>query len=235
MKEIGFDIISDLYLSPDDSFNWEGKATSLYCIVAGNITNDTRTLILTLAHLSKFYQGVFFTTGPHDLENKADIQDFNLRLSNSFNKIHNVRSLYDNLVILDGVALVGVNGWYGVERDLEKEQNAHSDLGYLYHSIKDIQKHLNVKRVIVVSGCVPGRSLYFNEEPSIIETQMPLQSILAADTEFKISHWIFGGLKKQVDTQIEGIHYISNPYYKRTLDPKPIQTINWAKRIAIDV
>lgn len=235
MKEIGFDIISDLYLSPDDSFNWEGKATSLYCIVAGNITNDTRTLILTLAHLSKFYQGVFFTTGPYDLENKSDIQDFNERLSNSFNKMSNVRSLYDNIIILDGVALVGVNGWYGLERDEQTEHMAHLDLGYLYHSVKDIQRHLNVKRIIVVSACVPGRPLYFGEEPEVIDTQMPLQSILSVDTEFKISHWVFGGLKKQVDTQIEGIHYLSNPYFKRTSGPVIMQTVNWAKRISIDV
>jgi hypothetical protein len=34
--KIGFDLISDLNLSPNDSFNWENKATSLYCIIAGN-------------------------------------------------------------------------------------------------------------------------------------------------------------------------------------------------------
>ena len=45
MQDIGFDIISDLNLQPDDSFNWENKATSLYCIVAGNNSSDLRTVI----------------------------------------------------------------------------------------------------------------------------------------------------------------------------------------------
>ena len=54
MNTIGFDLISDLNLSPEDSFNWEGKATSLYCIIAGNISEDLRTIKQTLSHLSKF-------------------------------------------------------------------------------------------------------------------------------------------------------------------------------------
>ena len=37
---LGFDIISDLNLSIDDTFTWEDKPTSLYCIVAGNVSND---------------------------------------------------------------------------------------------------------------------------------------------------------------------------------------------------
>ena len=61
--KIGFDLISDLNLSPNDSFNWENKATSLYCVIAGNISNDIRTIALTLSHLTKFYQGVFYTPG----------------------------------------------------------------------------------------------------------------------------------------------------------------------------
>ena len=100
MKDIGFDIISDLYLSPDDSFNWEGKATSLYCIIAGNISNDTRTFILTLSHLSKFYQGVFFTTGQYDVSGKTDIEDYNSKISHAFEKKHNITSLYQNVVII---------------------------------------------------------------------------------------------------------------------------------------
>ena len=58
MQDIGFDVISDLNLSAEDSFNWEGKATSLYCIVAGNVSSDLRTVLQTLTHVGRFYQGV---------------------------------------------------------------------------------------------------------------------------------------------------------------------------------
>ena len=41
---IGFDVISDLNLDAEDHFTWEGKATSLYLIIAGNISNDMRVI-----------------------------------------------------------------------------------------------------------------------------------------------------------------------------------------------
>ena len=73
MTTIGFDLISDLNLSPDDSFDWEGKATSLYCIIAGNISEDLRTIKQTLSHLSKFYQGIFYTLGSLEYHNTGDV------------------------------------------------------------------------------------------------------------------------------------------------------------------
>ena len=73
MNTIGFDLISDLNLYPEDSFNWEGKATSLYCIIAGNISEDLRTIKQTLSHLSKFYQGIFYTLGSLEYHNTSDI------------------------------------------------------------------------------------------------------------------------------------------------------------------
>ena len=60
MQDIGFDVIGDLNLSINDSFNWENKATSLYCIVAGNISTNLRVVRQTLLHLGQFYQGVFY-------------------------------------------------------------------------------------------------------------------------------------------------------------------------------
>lgn len=229
MKDIGFDIISDLYLSPDDSFNWEGKATSLYCIIAGNISNDTRTFILTLSHLSKFYQGVFFTTGQYDVSGKNDIEDYNSKISHAFEKKHNITSLYQNVVIIDGIAIIGVNGWTGnINRDeIEYLESKRLDITYLYTSIQKLQKHLDVRKICVVSSCVPGRQLYFGEEPDSLQSELPLQSALVADTEHKVTDWVFGTYEKEVDTFVEGIHYVNNPYYKK----RPY----WPKRLTIEI
>jgi len=229
LKEIGFDIISDLYLSPDDSFNWEGKATSLYCIVAGNISSDTRTLLLTLSHLSKFYQGVFFVTGQYDLEKKDNIEDYNKKLSDSFSAVPRISSLYENVIVIDGIAIIGVNGWRGkiIRNDEDYYDSSKIDITYLYQSIQKLQRHLDVKRILVVSSSVPGKDLYFGEQPTEIETQIPLQSALAGDSESKVTHWIFGTYEKNVDTIIEGVHYVNNPYLKR----RPY----WPKRINITV
>jgi len=229
LEEIGFDIISDLYLSPDDSFNWEGKATSLYCIVAGNISNDTRTLLITLSHLSKFYQGVFFITGQFDLEKKDNIEDYNKKLSDSFAGTNRVSSLYENVIVIDGIAIIGINGWNGKITRLTEDyyDSSKLDITYLYQSIQKLQKHLDVKKILVVSSSVPGKALYFGEDPIELETQIPLQSALAGDSESKVTNWIFGTYEKNVDTIIEGVHYVNNPYYKR----RPY----WPKRINISI
>jgi len=44
----GFDVISDLNLSENDNFDWEGKPTSLYCVLAGNISSDLTVLYKTV-------------------------------------------------------------------------------------------------------------------------------------------------------------------------------------------
>ena len=58
-----YDIISDLNLTEESVFDWEGKPTSLYCIVAGNVSSDIHVLYKTIKHLSTLYQGVFFIDG----------------------------------------------------------------------------------------------------------------------------------------------------------------------------
>ena len=75
MQDIGFDVVSDLNLSPNDSFNWEGKATSLYCLVAGNVSSDSRTIVQTLAHLARFYQGVFYVPGMLEYQTTLSINE----------------------------------------------------------------------------------------------------------------------------------------------------------------
>jgi HD superfamily phosphodiesterase len=61
--DITFDIISDLNLSEEDKFVWEDKVTSLFCIVAGNISHDIKIVQKTLTYLSTLYQGVFYIDG----------------------------------------------------------------------------------------------------------------------------------------------------------------------------
>lgn len=229
---IGFDIISDLNLSPEDSFNWEGKATSLYCIVAGNVSNDLRTIYQTLAHLSKFYQGIFYTIGTLEYEGFDDIDK---RTDEMFklNKLPNVVMLHHHVVIVDGIAIVGVNGWYGTKPSLNLkteitiENQRYEDLYYLKSTIEKLQRHLDVKKIMIVSHSVPGENLYFGEEPKEIESHLPLDLVLPSDTEKKISHWVYGTYGKVVDTTINGINYLNNSYYKR----KPY----WAKRVEIKI
>lgn len=228
---IGFDVISDLNLAPDEVFNWEGKATSLYCIIAGNISNDLRTIHQTLSYLSQFYQGVFYTAGALEYEGAPSISIRTDELFKICHTIRNVAYLHNHVVIVDGIAIIGTNGWYAIDfpnvpaTPEEIEIERYEDIGYLGNTIEKLQLHLDVKKVIVVSHSAPGHEMFFKEEPKNIHEIPPLKLALIKDLESKVHHWIYGSYDKTVDIVINGINYINNSYYKRT----PY----WAKRIEV--
>lgn len=227
--EIGFDIISDLHLNPDDSFNWENKATSLYCLIAGNVSAHHRTLLLTLTHLSKFYHGVFFIPGPFDVKDK-DYDTYCNLLNTATQQINNVSILYHNVIVLNGIGIIGVNGWIGDIFDYEDSKAgelAVNDLLYLKETIVKLTRHLDIKKIIIISSTIPNKAMYFGQEPEIVNHQLPLQTALSYDSQFKVTNWIFGNSNKNVDTHVEGVHYISNPYLKR----RPY----YAKRIDVSI
>lgn len=227
--EIGFDVISDLHLSPEDSFNWEGKATSLYCIVAGNVSSDLRTLWQTLAHLSQYYQGIFYSPGYLEYEAADNINFRTEQITEMCSRIPNIALLHHHVIIVDGVAVLGCNGWTmftsAEEADPQRQNARYEDIAYLRKSVEKLQRHLDVKRIVVVTNAVPRKELYFGEQPENVDDYMTLDYCLPADTEMKITHWIFGTHKKIVDTTINDINYLNNPYYKQ----KPY----WAKRLNI--
>jgi hypothetical protein len=232
MTEIGFDVIGDLNLSPNDSFNWENKATSLYCILTGNISSDIRTVTQTLAHMARFYQGVFYVPGSLEYEKCVDIRERTEKLIGISNIIPNIQLLYHRVVIINGVAILGTNCWNneGYTNSLiYAEMTAHrfEDIAYLRSSLQKLQRHLDVKKIILVTNAVPNEKLYFGEAPKIVDTQIPIDVILPQDTEQKITHWVFGSYNKFVDVVKDNIHYINNPLNNTKLQ--------WAKRISVEV
>lgn len=232
MQEIGFDVISDLNLNPDDSFNWENKATSLYCIVAGNISTNLRTIIQVLIHLSTKYQGVFFVPGKLEYETAESYSKRTDELAAISKGIPNLVMLYQSVIVVDGIAILGSNGWGNIENTMDAKNilmtaAKYEDFSYLLKSLEKLQRHLDVKKVIVVTSAVPREELYFGEKPENIVDQIPLHEILHSDTENKVSHWVFGTYNKPVDTTINNIRYLSNPYSQ--YGPY------WAKRLAISI
>ena len=233
MTTIGFDIISDLNLSPESSFNWEGKATSLYLIIAGNISSDLRTIRQTLLHLSRFYQGIFYTLGSTEYNYTGDIDARTQEIHKICQTVKNVAVMHHHVVIVDGIAIAGANGWYGNTipsdpvTEALTEQHRNEDILYLKNTLERLQKHLDVKKIILVSNSVPSEELYFREAPESIQDQLNLGMILSFDTESKVSHWAYGTYDKIVDTSIRGINYVNNGYFNR----KPY----WAKRIEVNI
>ena len=231
--KIGFDYINDLNLSPDESFDWEGKATSLYCIIAGNISSDLKVIKKTLGYLGKFYQGIFYIPGCLEFSDKHGIQSRINDLRTILKSIRNVVFLHNHVVIVDSIAIVGINGWapeflnYTTLDKFIADVGRNEDLAYLANSIQRLQLHIDVKKIVIVSSAIPRNELYFGELPDFVENTMPLATALQMDKEFKVSHWIFGTQTKLAELTIDNIHYMNNSYIKNT----PY----WPKRIEVTI
>jgi hypothetical protein len=229
---VGFDIISDLELSYKNKLDWEGKPTSLFCIVAGNITNDFKVLEETLEHLSAQYHGVFFIDGSREIGSLVLQASKIDQIAKIASKIKNVVYLHNNVVIVDGIALVAVNGWYGNYTPIDSDDeirlvyHSHGDQDYLHTTIEKLQLHVDVKKIVIVSSCVPCADLFYGEEPNLPD-YVGLNAALINDTENKIVTWIYGNSNKMVDTNINGINYVNNACFSNN----PY----WPKRIEIEI
>jgi len=224
--EIGFDLISDLRLQPDDSFNWENKATSLYCLLAGNVCSDMRTLHQTLAHLSNFYQGIFYVPGITEYLGVPSIEQRTKEINAICKKLPKVAFLDHHVVIIDGIAIVGANGWAvdGIEN--EHYQYKIKDIAYLSHSIEKLQKHLDVNQILLLTNAVPKLDLYYKENPPNSDDEIWLEMCTAHDTERKIKVWCYGTSHISTDTVLgeHSINFVNNSFNK---NKKPY----WPKRI----
>lgn len=228
--EIGFDLIGDLNLDPEDSFNWENKSTSLYCIIVGNISYDLRMVFQVLSHLSKFYQGIFYVPGLLEYKNAHDNDVRTKEIASLVRKLPKVALLYNHVVIIDGVAVLGVNGWNADnpdDIDVELIKNRLDDIAYLNKSVEKLQTHLDVKSVLVVTSCIPGKALYFGKIPEHVSDHIYPDNCISFDTEMKITHWVFGSTSRSVSTVINGVNFMNNPYQKNN----PY----WAKIVKVKV
>lgn len=231
---IGFDVISDLNIDAEDDFAWEGKATSLYLIIAGNISNDLRVVHQTLLHISRFYQGVFYIDGSSEHESMHFVKHRHDELNRLCKTMKNVAYLHNHVVVINGIAILGCNGWYvnkiDLTSDLEKihlHAQHTENIQYLKNSLQKLQLHLDVKKIIIVTHSAPSPELFFGEEPHNISEYFALKDTLLSDTEGKVSHWIYGSYHKNVDTTIDNINYINNSFFGK----EPY----WPKRIDIEI
>jgi len=259
-----FDLISDLHVETWDSFDWSGQPTAPYCIVAGDIARDRSLVRETLIHLAECYQGgVFYIDGNDEHRHfYDDIGQSYKDLVDSVQSIPNVVYMQDNVVIINGVAILATNGWWTYDFDdtIDKDQTvewfadyvkttrqnsealcavAYHDATYMINSVKKLQTHKEVKSIVVVSHTVPAPWLV-NHDLDLINTwrynclgNNHISHLLDEDSENKIRVWCFGHYHKSVDRIHQGVRYVNN--CRGRGDSPWCQTAYFPKRIEIEI
>jgi hypothetical protein len=231
--KLGFDVISDLYLT-DNSFDWDGKVTSLFCLVCGNISNDLSIVDDVLTKLSKVYNKVFFIEGSLEHKDLFNHMGTITTIEQICSNLENVIYLYDNVAILNGIAIVGCNGWYGnvvVNEDEDSLLNLSmlnfQDLVYLTNTIKKLQLYNDVEQIIVVTSSIPSKGVCLEDNGDLSDLAPYPAFSLTFDTEHKVSTWVFGSYDKMINAiGDDGVKYVNNGCF----NANPY----WAKRIELD-
>ncbi len=261
---IAFDLISDLHLETwQQEFNWDCFATSPYCIVAGDVSKDRKLLVQTLRRLGECYQAVFYIDGND--EHMNDIEHLNQSystLARQIQKIPNVVYLQDNVVVVDGVAILGTNGWWGFDLELSIDPTqsalwwqekmgvssnavksvakmATTDATYMVSSVRRLQAHSDVKKIIMVTHTVPMAELIEHDidlEGTLRFNCMGnayMHQALLADTNEKIHTWCFGHYHGSIDQIRSGVRFVNN--CRGRADTPYNQHVYYPRRILVDL
>ena len=261
--QFAFDLISDLHVETWDSFDWTGQPTAPYCVVAGDVSRDPEIVMETLEHLGKQYAGVFYIDGND--EHRYYLEDLGSSyrvLSEAIEGIKNVVFMQDNVVIVNGVAILATNGWwtydfstnFSVEESQEWFQDyvqisnasvnaitgvAYHDAAYIINSVHKLQRQRDVSSIVIVSHTVPAPWIIKHDIDLADNVRfntmgnLHIQRALDEDTENKVKAWCFGHYHKSVDRDFSGVRYVSNPRGRG--DTTWQQNPYFPKRIEIEV
>lgn len=240
MTSILCDLISDTHISEHQTFNWSDQPTSPFCIVAGDVARDRKTLKHVLTHLGDCYQQVFYIDGNEEHRDYYHcLQDSYQELAEMIEGIPNVVYLRNDIVVLNNIAIIAANGWWTYDFDplvdideaikwfcdytqvgrdvaLSVVEKAYEDTLYLINSVKKIQRHPDIKAAVVVSHTLPDHTLV-NHDISLAGTprfnclgNSSMSQAFAVDLESKIKMWCFGHYHHSIDREINGVRFLSN-------------------------
>ena len=235
-----FDLISDLHIDTWPQFDWTYKATSAYCVVAGDVARDTKTVIDTLRHLGQCYQAVFYVDGNDEHVHQYENLSHSYReLIKKIKRLPNVIFLQNNVVVIDDVAILGTNGWWTYDLDPGINQQAVSewfqiktntsatcakavgrmattDATYMVSSVKQLQYHDDVKKIVCVTHTVPCGNLISHDigltghlKFNTMGNSFMMQA-LSADIKNKVHTWCFGHYHGSVDQIHQGVRFVNN-------------------------
>lgn len=258
---ISFDLISDLHIETWDSFDWTGQATSPFCILAGDVAKDRQRVLETLEHLGKCYRMVFYIDGNDEHKfYMRDVGQSYYDLNKAIEKMSNVVFLQENVIVMNGIAVIGTNGWWGfdLDPDIDADQTkmwweqhqiddcssqtvedlSRTDAAYLIRSVQRLQRHRDVKKILIVTHTVPRKNLIDHDihlDGSYRFNCMGnslMELVNSTDTESKIHTWCFGHYHNPVDRLIDGVRYVNN--CRGRGDTEYSNPVYFPKRIELD-
>lgn len=256
-----FDLISDIHRETWNHFDWTGQPTAPYCIVAGDIARDRALVIDTLEQLGEVYQGVFYIDGNDEHKNYAeDLGESYKELEILISQIPNVVYMHNNVIVINGVAILATNGWWSYDFDpaLDMDQSiqwvqdrdnvsrstaealmgvGYHDAAYMIDSVGKLQRQPDIKSIVMVTHTVPSAWLV-NHDPDLVDTwrfnsmgNAHMDSVFQEDTENKIKTWCFGHYHRPTDMIKNGVRYVSNPRGRG--DTPYSQSTYYPKRITV--
>ena len=260
---LAFDLISDLHVEtwPTD-IDWQIMPTSPVCVVAGDVARDRDVLCDTLGRLGQSYQAVFYIDGNDEHKQYASDLDASYQdLADRIKQIPHVVYLQDNVVVIDGVAILGTNGWWGFDFDLGIDARACGewykdtyavdnsvikhiarmsslDAQYMINSVRRLQTLPDVEHVVLVTHTVPSAELIRHDlrincdlRFNVMGNRL-MRHVLDADTERKIHTWCFGHYHGTVDRIIDGVRYVNHCRGRGDTDYG--QHVYYPRRMVID-
>ena len=112
--QIGFDLISDLYVDNwAEDINWTAEPTSVMAVVAGDVSSDLDRTVYELKRISECYKQVIYIDG--DLEHQSQLESVPSNRSYLNRKIERMKNciyLYESVLLLNNTAFVGANLWW---------------------------------------------------------------------------------------------------------------------------
>ena len=155
-------------------------------------------------------------------------------LKQDIGNIKNFIWLQDDSLVIDNVAFIGTNGWTSFDfaedgsylenkKWMEEtykismfagqqiEAMAMSDAGFLCRTVEKLQRHPDIKKIVVISHFVPNVNLINHDtqlvnHPSRLNTsgnKFTNKVLLEEDHEKKINTWCFGHYHSDVDSLID--------------------------------
>lgn len=208
---INFDLLSDLHINSwkkDQDINFEGLGTSLYCVVAGDISRNLAQTKDFLYNLSNHYSQILFIDGNHEHKQSPYIETNLYWLSKELSKKKNITFLHDSAYVINNTAFVGINGWWSFDfMSPDISRNEHIDAYCLSENASYQEAEVILNTAIEQSNMLCEHVAYLNtiddiDEIVVVTHTCPKKELLA---DIQVNDYDIGTLSKLTNSMMDNV------------------------------